>query len=119
MQPTARALDRLLRAVGDPIAEIRDIVAGRSEFVEATVLRAAAGVLAKTPDALMWRLAHDGVEDQGLWRRISDAFECVSMPGFWSYVDLHAGLAHFGSTFSGVFGPRLFAANAPNSARCL
>ena len=52
MQPTARALDRFLRAVGDPIAEIRDIGPGHPEFVEATVLRAAAGVLAKTPDAL-------------------------------------------------------------------
>jgi hypothetical protein len=52
MQPTARALDRFLRAVGDPIAEIRDIGPGHPEFVEATVLRAAAGVVAKTPDAL-------------------------------------------------------------------
>src|ERR1700751_1058156 len=52
MQLTARALDRLLRAVGDPIGEIRDIGPGHSEFVEATVLRAASGVLIKTPDAL-------------------------------------------------------------------
>ena len=47
--------------------------------------------------ALMWRLAGDGVEDKGRWRRVSDAFECASTPGFWPYVDLHAGLAHFGA----------------------
>jgi hypothetical protein len=47
--------------------------------------------------ALMWRLASEGVEDQGRWRRISDAFECAWTPGFWPYVDLHAGLAHFGA----------------------
>jgi 4-oxalocrotonate tautomerase len=45
--------------------------------------------------ALLWRLAADGVEDDGRWRRISDAFERAWTPGFWPYVDLHAGLAHF------------------------
>lgn len=44
--------------------------------------------------ALLWRLARDGVDDNGRWRRVSDAFERTLMPGFWPYVDLHAGLAH-------------------------
>jgi len=44
--------------------------------------------------ALLWRLVTDGVEDAGRWSRISDAFEHILTPGFWSYVDLHAALAH-------------------------
>jgi hypothetical protein len=52
MEATTRALDQLLRAVGNPIAEIRDIGPGHPEFIRAKVVRAAAGVLAKTPAAL-------------------------------------------------------------------
>ncbi|HTS21139.1 MAG TPA: hypothetical protein VMN79_04940 [Casimicrobiaceae bacterium] len=52
MQTTALALEHLLCAVGDPISEIRDIGPGHPEFVRAQILRAAAGVLAKVPDAL-------------------------------------------------------------------
>ena len=44
--------------------------------------------------ALLHRLSIDGVEDEGRWSRISDAFEHAWTPGFWPYVDLHAGLAH-------------------------
>jgi hypothetical protein len=44
--------------------------------------------------ALLWRLSTDGVDDDGRWRRISDAFERALTPGFWPYVDLHAALAH-------------------------
>jgi len=44
--------------------------------------------------ALLHRLSAEGVEDEGRWRRISDAFEHAWTPGFWPYVDLHAGLAH-------------------------
>jgi 4-oxalocrotonate tautomerase len=44
--------------------------------------------------ALLWRLAIEGVEDDGRWCGISDAFERTMTPGFWPYVDLHAGLAH-------------------------
>jgi len=44
--------------------------------------------------ALLHRLSADGVEDEGRWSRISDAFEHSWTPGFWPYVDLHAALAH-------------------------
>ena len=52
MQATALALDHLLRAVGDPVAELRAIGPGHPEFNLAQIIRAAAGVLAKIPDAL-------------------------------------------------------------------
>ena len=52
MQATSIALDRLLRAVGDPVAALRDIVPGHPEFHRAQTIRAGAGVLAKSPDAL-------------------------------------------------------------------
>ncbi len=44
--------------------------------------------------ALLWRLAMDGVDDNGRWCRVSDAFERTLTPGFWPYLDLHAALAH-------------------------
>jgi len=44
---------------------------------------------------LLWRLAEEGVPDGGRWRRLSDAFERTLTPGFWSFVDLHAAVAHF------------------------
>jgi hypothetical protein len=44
--------------------------------------------------ALLWRLATDGVDDQGRWGKVSDAFARTMTPGFWPYVDLHAALAH-------------------------
>jgi hypothetical protein len=44
--------------------------------------------------ALLWRLATDGVDDEGRWRKVSDAFARTMTPGFWPYVDLHAALAH-------------------------
>lgn len=44
--------------------------------------------------ALLWQLVAAGVDDGGRWRRISDAFEQTLTPGFWPYVDLHAGVAH-------------------------
>jgi hypothetical protein len=44
--------------------------------------------------ALLWRLGSEGVDDEGRWHRISDAFERTLTPGFWPYVDLHAGLTH-------------------------
>jgi len=50
MQATFRALDHLLRAAGDPIADLRDIGPGHPEFNRAQSIRAAAGVLAKVPD---------------------------------------------------------------------
>lgn len=43
---------------------------------------------------LLWRLALEGVDDGGRWRKISDAFHAATTPGFWPYVDLHAALAH-------------------------
>jgi len=45
--------------------------------------------------ALLWRLAAEGVVDDGRWCRVSDAFERKLTPGFWPYVDLHAALAHW------------------------
>jgi hypothetical protein len=44
--------------------------------------------------ALLWRLAAEGVDDEGRWCKLSDGFERTLTPGFWSYVDLHAALAH-------------------------
>jgi hypothetical protein len=52
MHTTYRALDHLLRATGDPIADLRAIGPGHPEFLRAQTIRAAAGVLAKVPDAL-------------------------------------------------------------------
>lgn len=50
MEATTRALDLLLRASGDPLAELGGIRPGHPEFQRAQVIRAGAGVLAKTPD---------------------------------------------------------------------
>lgn len=44
---------------------------------------------------LLWSLTEKGVPDGGRWRRLSDAFERTLTPGFWSFVDLHAAVAHF------------------------
>ncbi|HEX7271918.1 MAG TPA: hypothetical protein VF420_07195, partial [Casimicrobiaceae bacterium] len=52
MNATSAALDHLLRAVGDPVVELRDIGPGHPEHAYAQVIRAAAGVIAKTPEGL-------------------------------------------------------------------
>ena len=52
MQATSLALDHLLCAVGDPIADLASIGPGHPEFDQAQIIRAAAGVLAKSRDAL-------------------------------------------------------------------
>lgn len=51
MKATSLALDHLMRAIGDPIADLRDIVPGHPEFCRALTIRAGAGVLAKDPRA--------------------------------------------------------------------
>jgi hypothetical protein len=43
---------------------------------------------------LLWRLTAAGLDDKGRWHRLSDAFERTLTPGYWPFVDLHAGLAH-------------------------
>jgi hypothetical protein len=43
--------------------------------------------------ALLWRLEREGADTGARWRRVSDAFERTA-PGFWPYIDLHAGVAH-------------------------
>jgi hypothetical protein len=43
---------------------------------------------------LLWRLEAEGADSAGRWLRISDAFQRRLIPGFWPFVDLHAGLAH-------------------------
>lgn len=50
MQATSLALNQLLCAVGDPVADLRAIASGNPEFHQAQAIRAAAGVLAKVPD---------------------------------------------------------------------
>jgi hypothetical protein len=45
--------------------------------------------------SLLWRLAVEGIADRDRWSRLSDAFERNLVPGFWPYLDLHAGLAHW------------------------
>lgn len=52
MEATARALDLLLRASGDPLAPLRGIAPAHPEFQRAQVIRAGAGVLTKTADAI-------------------------------------------------------------------
>ncbi|HZI83242.1 MAG TPA: hypothetical protein VFF44_04965 [Casimicrobiaceae bacterium] len=52
MRPTSLALEHLLCAIGDPIAELRDVGPGHPEFIRAQTIRAAAGILAKIPDAM-------------------------------------------------------------------
>lgn len=52
MQATSQALEHLLCAIGDPIRELRDIGPEHPEYVRAQAIRAAAGILAKVPDAL-------------------------------------------------------------------
>jgi hypothetical protein len=52
MQTTTLALEHLLCAVGDPVAELRGIGPEHPEYARAQTIRAAAGVLAKIPDAL-------------------------------------------------------------------
>src|SRR5436190_687805 len=51
MKATSLALDHLLRAVGDPVADVHGIHPGHPEFQRAQTIRAGAGVLAKMPDA--------------------------------------------------------------------
>jgi hypothetical protein len=50
MQATTLALDYLLRAVGDPVGDLRHIGPNHPEFDRAQAIRAGAGVLAKSPD---------------------------------------------------------------------
>lgn len=52
MSTTSLALDHFLCAVGDPIADVRGIGPDQPDFGRAQMIRAAAGVLAKSPDAL-------------------------------------------------------------------
>src|SRR5262249_10645498 len=44
--------------------------------------------------ALLWRLEQCGVDGEERWASISAAFEASLSPGFWPYIDVHAGLAH-------------------------
>jgi len=52
MESTSLALDHFLCAVGDPVADVRGIGPDHPEFDRAQIIRAAVGVLAKSPDAL-------------------------------------------------------------------
>lgn len=52
MEATSLALDHFLCAAGDPLADLRDIGPEHPEFDRAQIIRAAVGVLAKSPDAL-------------------------------------------------------------------
>ena len=49
MKATSLALDHLLRAIGDPVTDLRDIGPGHPEFERAQTIRAGVGVLAKNP----------------------------------------------------------------------
>jgi 4-oxalocrotonate tautomerase family enzyme len=79
-------------------AEEGDVASAR-DILDAWLLPAMARSPLDACDAaaLLWRLAGDGAGDAGRWCRISDAFDRTVTPGFWPYVDLHAGLAHFAS----------------------
>ncbi|HET7763606.1 MAG TPA: hypothetical protein VFK92_00785 [Burkholderiales bacterium] len=52
MDATSLALDHLLRATGDPADDLRGIEPGHPEFARAQTIRAATGVIAKSPGAL-------------------------------------------------------------------
>lgn len=52
MEATSLALDHLLCAVGDPVADLRGIGPDHPEFDRAQTIRAGVGVIAKSPDAL-------------------------------------------------------------------
>ena len=52
MKSTSVALDHFLCAVGDPVADVRGIGPDHPEFDRAQMIRAAVGVLSKSPDAL-------------------------------------------------------------------
>jgi hypothetical protein len=52
MEATSLALDHFLCAVGDPLADLKDVGPGHPEFDRAQIIRAAVGVLAKSPNAL-------------------------------------------------------------------
>jgi hypothetical protein len=71
-------------------------VASALRILDAWLLPASAGSQLDACDAtaLLWRLAAEGIVDAPRWGRVSDAFEQTLTPGFWPYVDLHAGLAH-------------------------
>ena len=71
-------------------------VASALGILDGWLLPASAGSPLDACDAtaLLWRLATEGVDDEGRWCRVSDAFERTMTPGFWPYVDLHAALAH-------------------------
>lgn len=65
------------------------------EILDTCLLQASATSVLDACDAaaLLWRLGLEGVDAGGRWRRVSDAFEQTA-PGFWPYIDLHAGFAH-------------------------
>ena len=44
--------------------------------------------------SLLWRMGAEDLNVGDRWRQLSAAFEQSWQPGFWPYVDLHAGLAH-------------------------
>jgi tetratricopeptide (TPR) repeat protein len=71
-------------------------VASALAILDETLLPASREASLDACDAvgLLWRLTLAGVEDDGRWLELSDAFERSTTPGFWSYVDLHAALAH-------------------------
>lgn len=71
-------------------------VASALGILDAWLLPASAGSPLDACDAtaLLWRLAVEGVDVEGRWCKVSDAFERTMTPGFWPYVDLHAALAH-------------------------
>ena len=71
-------------------------VASALGILDAWLLPASVGSPLDACDAtgLLWRLATEGVDDEGRWCKVSDAFERTMTPGFWPYVDLHAALAH-------------------------
>jgi len=43
--------------------------------------------------ALLWRLQLDGFDPGWRWRVLSNCWKAHSSPGFWPFLDLHAGIA--------------------------
>jgi hypothetical protein len=81
MIATSTALEHLLCAVGDRIGELRAIGPKHPEFVRAQTIRAAAGVLAKAPDAFS-RASRVKPFAGGVRSRLDGCRQCVRQHSF-------------------------------------
>jgi hypothetical protein len=93
MRLIARALDHLLRATGDPLSDLVGIGPDHPDHVQAAVIRAAVGVLAKVPDTLpdVARAIH-AAESSQLSRHWRAHLEAAQL---WVQGDAHAAARRY------------------------